>query len=128
MMGDASAQKFTVVIAGNSTRQELYLNSNRITDASAIDIAKAIAKTQALTRLAMKGNEIKDETVQFMMESLDQNTTLLNLDVELNNFAYRAHVKLIEVIAADMKYLIENSADIATRHIKSPTRDEKPLV
>jgi hypothetical protein len=40
MMGEASAQKFADVIAENSTLQELYLNSNRITEASAINIAK----------------------------------------------------------------------------------------
>jgi Ran GTPase-activating protein (RanGAP) involved in mRNA processing and transport len=127
MMGDASAQGFAVVIAQNSTLQELYLNSNRITDASAVDIAKAIAKNQALTRLAMKRNEMKDETAQFMMESLDQNTTLLDLDVDLNDFGYRAHVQLIEAIAAHKKYLIMNFADIATRHIEILKRDEKRL-
>jgi hypothetical protein len=60
-----------------------------------------------------------------MMESLDQNTTLLDLEVDLNDFAYRAHVQLIEAIAADKKYLIMNFADIATRHIEIPKCEEK---
>jgi Ran GTPase-activating protein (RanGAP) involved in mRNA processing and transport len=90
MMGDASARKFALVIAENSTLQELYVNSNHITEASAVDIAKAIAKNQALTRFAMKQNEMKDETAQLMMESLDQNTTLLDLEVDFNDFGYRA--------------------------------------
>jgi chromosome segregation ATPase len=75
----------------------------------------------------MKGNEMKDETAQLMIESLDQNTTLLDLDVDFNDFGYRAHVQLTEAIAAHKKYLITNFADIATRHIEILKRDEKRL-
>jgi hypothetical protein len=75
----------------------------------------------------MKRNEMKDETGQSMMESLDQTTILLDLDVHLNDFGYRAHVQFIEAIAAHKKYLITNFADIETRHIGILKRHEMCL-
>jgi hypothetical protein len=62
-----------------------------------------------------------------MMESLDKNTTLLDQDVDLNDFGYHAHVQLIQAIAAHKKYFITNLADIATHHIEILKRHEMCL-
>jgi len=52
------------------------------------------------------------------MKSLDQNTTLLDLDFDFNDFIYRSHAQLIEAITAHKRLLVTIFSEIVHRHIQ----------
>jgi DNA repair exonuclease SbcCD ATPase subunit len=127
LMTDVSANRFAQVITENSALQYLFFDSNKITDASGVALARAIGRNTTLVHVSLKDNEMMDESAQALRAALDQNNILMSLDVDFNDFSAREHVQLMIAIEAHKKFLTENFADVAGRHIEILQQDENRL-
>ena len=86
-ISDAGATCIAEAMKVNKTLTNLNLSSNRISDAGATCIAEAMKVNKTLTKLYLRNNGISDAGATCIAEAMKVNKTLTNLDLSSNRIS-----------------------------------------
>lgn len=124
---DKCVKSISNYIRASHNLQKFYMAGNSVTDKTGVPLAQALSENQRLQFISLRNCELKDRSAETFIEILQSKKRLPEMDLQYNNFSYKAFSHLKSVIEYSKLVEYTSVASIAQKTIEKLGDDEKVL-